>query len=219
MQSLLKNKMAFVFFLGVCCYGFPQSASGKAVNRPDLTYQEGLVSMEAYHMPLFKILEALSEKAGIDIFVSEDFEAEDISVFLVEEPIDEASKRILRHYNHAAVYAKDGEDWRLTAVKIYPKGKYGGKVVPLYSGSKVLAAAKAVGETKTVVVFSGKPMTTYGKLGKGGKLVPSRSFLKSSSSLSATFLRIYPDIFFTLASLCKYERDTFRGISGESITP
>ena len=47
----------------------------------------------------------------------------------------------------------------------------------------------------------------------------SRLFLKMSDKLSATFLVIWLDIFFTLASLCKYERLTFNGMSGESITP
>ena len=47
----------------------------------------------------------------------------------------------------------------------------------------------------------------------------SRLFLNSSSNLSATFLLMCDDIFFTLLSLCKYERDTLSGISGESNTP
>ena len=44
-------------------------------------------------------------------------------------------------------------------------------------------------------------------------------FLNMPFNLSATFLVIWFEIFFTLPSLCKYDLDTFNGISGESITP
>ena len=48
---------------------------------------------------------------------------------------------------------------------------------------------------------------------------PLRSFLKIDCKRSETFFVIYVDIFFTFESLCKYERETFNGISGESMTP
>ena len=47
----------------------------------------------------------------------------------------------------------------------------------------------------------------------------ARSALNNSANLSATFFVMYELIFFTFESACKNERDTFNGISGESITP
>ena len=47
----------------------------------------------------------------------------------------------------------------------------------------------------------------------------ARSALNNSFNLSLTFLLMCWVIFFTLASLCKELRDTFNGMSGESITP
>ena len=43
--------------------------------------------------------------------------------------------------------------------------------------------------------------------------------LNKLDSLSATFLVMYAEIFFTAPSACKYDLETFRGMSGESITP
>ncbi len=46
-----------------------------------------------------------------------------------------------------------------------------------------------------------------------------RSDLNNSANLSATFFVMYELIFFTFESACKNERETFNGISGESMTP
>ena len=47
----------------------------------------------------------------------------------------------------------------------------------------------------------------------------SRSVLYSPVSLSATFLVMCLEIFCTCLSFCKKLRETFRGISGQSMTP
>jgi len=151
-------------------------AVDRAQARPQLHYDQGRVSVEAFQASVTDVLEALAESAGVDIFVSEDFEAQTISIILEEEALDDALKRILKSYNHAAIYTKKGEAWKLTAVKIYPKGRYGGEVVPLFSGRPALAVTYDRGETKTVEVISGKEMITYGRLQDQGVLRPSKSF-------------------------------------------
>ena len=47
----------------------------------------------------------------------------------------------------------------------------------------------------------------------------SFSVLHMPESLSATFLEMYSEIFFTKPSFCRALLDTFRGRSGQSMTP
>jgi len=94
-----------------------------------------------------------------------------------KDPKDVATRRILAGYSYAAIYVKEGDDFRIAALKIYPEGQQGAEVVPLFSGGRpaVYEEKNRRGETVTVMVSSGGEVITHGGLERKGLLVPSQS--------------------------------------------
>jgi hypothetical protein len=115
----------------------------------------------------------------VDVFVARGFQTAGggITLQIAGEPIEEAIRRILAGYSYAAIYVKEGDDFRIAALKIYPEGQQGAEVVPLFSGGKtpVFEEKNRRGETVTVMVSSGGEVITHGGLEKSGLLVPSQS--------------------------------------------
>jgi hypothetical protein len=161
-----------------------------AVVKPGAKYAGGNMTLEAKNATVGEVLETLARTAGVDIFVTRGFQtaAERITLQIADEPIEDAIRRILRGYNYAAIYVKEGDDFRIAALKIYPEGQQGGEVVPLFSGGRtpIYEEKNRRGETVTVMVSSGGEVITHGGLGKKGLLVPSQSIPNPAVSPAAT---------------------------------
>lgn len=135
----------------------------------DVRYLDGLLSVKAVNAPLLPVLESIGKAAGVEIFVSRDLKPGDISLHFVDEPLEDALKRVLQGLSYAAVYSKDGDLWQITALNIYPKGKYEGELMSVFAekGNSVNARKKDE-ETKTVIVSSGSGQF----VGQSGLLMP-----------------------------------------------
>lgn len=161
--------MAVLFF----CFGLSNLHAGV---KPGTTYKDGRLTLEATATPLLQVLEILSRSAGIDIFVAKGFQGGNVSCQVADEPLEDALKSILRGYNYAAVYAKEGDAFRVAALKIYPEGSQRGDMTQIFAGSHSTPFTETGkgGETKTVLVSSGDEVITRGSLKQSGILMPSR---------------------------------------------
>jgi len=150
-----------------------------AAIKPGIKYAQGNITLEAKRATVNEVLEAIARTAGIDVFVARGFQpAGDSFTFrMVNEPLEDGIKKVLRGYNYAIIYAKEGDDFRIVALKIYPEGQQGGEVVPLFSGGRapVYEEKGRRGEIRTVMVNSGGEIITHGNLQKKGALTPSQT--------------------------------------------
>ena len=149
--------------------------TAQAGDRPEVSYSDGLLSVKAVNAPFLPVLESIAKAAGVEIFVSRDLKPGDISIQFADEPLEEALKRVLRGLSYAAVYSKERDSWRMTALKVFPEGQYSGKMASLLSQTGNSEMPMKDTDIKTVLFPSGDEFRTYGKLGKGGQLIPSRS--------------------------------------------
>ncbi len=158
------------------CLSFPVIVESVTTeNTPQVGYSKGLLTLKTYKTPLVKVLEAISKAAELDIFVAKDLIPDDVSIQLTEVPIQDALKRILIGTNYAAIFFKEGEALKLTALKVFPEGKYDGELIPIAAASKRSAISQNAGKTKTVLVRSGQEVAAQGTLMNSGILVPIRS--------------------------------------------
>ena len=155
-----------------------------AVVKPGAKFAGGNLTLEAKNATVGEVLETLSRTAGVDVFVTRGFQTagERITLQIAGEPIEDAIRRILRGYNYAAIYVKEGDDFRIAALKIYPEGQQGGELVPLFAGAAVYADSARNGETRTVFVPSSRDVTIQGQLQKRGLLVPSQMTVAQESA-------------------------------------
>jgi len=159
----------------LCAASFFIVNTAQAGIRPEVDYSNGLLSIKAVKSPLLPVLESIGKATGIEIFVSRDLKPGDISIQFADEPLEDGLKRVLRGLSYAAVYSRDKDSWRMTALKVFPEGRYSGEMVsvlPETGNSEMLAKDT---DTKTVLFPSGDEFRTYGKLGNGGHLIPARS--------------------------------------------
>lgn len=186
-KDIANIALAFFFTLTA---GFCVADSAVAMVRPGATYAGGNLTLEAKNATVGELLETIARTAGIDIFVGPGFQAagQKMSLKISDEPLEEAIRLILRGYNYAAIYEKEGNAFRVAALKIYPEGMATGAVVPLYSGGRtaVYEEKNKRGETVTVLVNAGGEMITHGGLEKRGALVPSQSVLNPAMDPAAT---------------------------------
>jgi len=175
-KNICNIALALFFLLAA---GFFLAWPAAAMVRPGATYAGGNLTLEAKNATIGELLETIARTAGVDIFVAPGFQTtgQKMTIQISEEPIEEAIRRILRGYNYAAIYEKEGNDFRIAALKIYPEGQASGAVVPLFSGGRtpIYEEKNRRGETVTVLVSSGGELITHGGLEKRGALVPSQS--------------------------------------------
>jgi hypothetical protein len=161
-----------------------------AAIKPGATYAGGNLTLEAKSATVGEILETIARTAGVDIFVAQGFQTagQQMTLQISGEPLEEAIRRILRGYNYAAIYEKEGNDFRIAALKIYPEGQMSGAVVPLFNGGRTAVYEEKTrrGETVTVMVSTGGEMITHGGLEKNGLLVPSQSVPNPATDPAAT---------------------------------
>ena len=152
---------------------------------PEIGYSDGLLSVKAVKAPLLPVLELIGKATGIEVFVSRDLKPDNISIQLTDEPLEGAFKRILRGLSYAAVYSKNKDLWRMTALKVFPEGQYSGEMVSILSEAGNSKTSVKNVETKMVLFPSVDEFQTYGKPGRGGRLIPSRSVLNTSDLTTA----------------------------------
>jgi hypothetical protein len=161
-----------------------------AVVKPGAKISGGNLTLEAKNATVGELLETLARTAGLDVFVARGFQTADgrITMQIKDMPIEEAVRSMLRGYSYAAIYVKDGDDFRIAALKIYPEGQQGAEVVPLFSGgrSPVFEEKNRRGEMVTVMVSSGGEVITHGGLERKGLLVPSQSIPNPAADPAAT---------------------------------
>jgi len=165
-------------------------APAGAAIKPGTLYAEGNLTMEVQNASLNEILEAIARTAGVDVFVARGFlpGGRKMSLKIAGEPLDDVLRQVLRGYNYAAIYVKEGEDFRVASIKIYPEGQQGGETIPLFSGGRTpLYEEKGRrGETVTVMVSSGGTViSTSGRPENKGLLAPSRSSLNPGADTAA----------------------------------
>jgi len=159
----------------------------------DTVISGGNLSLEATSVTVSELLGAIARKAGIDVFIARgcQFGGERRNLKVAGEPIEDVLRSILRGYNYAAVYVKENDNFRISALKIYPEGQQGGEVVPLFSGGRppVSEEKGGRGETVTVMVSSAGNITTQGQFGRRGLLLPSQSSASESDAEQSDALR------------------------------
>jgi hypothetical protein len=168
--------------------------TAQAGSGPEVNYSNGLLSVKAVKTPLLPVLESIGKAAGVEIFISKDIKPADISIQFADEPLEDALKRVLRGLSYAAVYSRDRESWRMTALKVFPEGRYSGEMVSILSKTANSEMPAKDAEIKTVLFPSGDEFRTYGKLGKGGNLIPVRSVPvisdKTATALNAPWFQL-----------------------------
>jgi len=175
---------ALVFIAAILLLPLSGATADAAVNF-ELTYKNGLTTLEADRTPLMDVLMALTEASGIEILVSKEIVPGEVSLVLVDEPTELVLKRLLRGYSYAVVYAKRRDAWQVASVKIYPEGQQGGEVM-------ALAPRSAPGDApatalRTVLYPSGEEFVTYGKIDTKGLVIPSRTVPANSGKPPADF--------------------------------
>jgi type II secretory pathway component GspD/PulD (secretin) len=101
-------------------------SGGVANAQKVISYSNGKLSINADNEPLVPVLEQIAKEANIVIFISRELVPGNLNVHLDNMPLEKALDRILKGLNFARVYHEKSGKPQLTAVKIYPKGKYSG---------------------------------------------------------------------------------------------
>ena len=151
--------------------------------KSNMKFVDGRLTLEADQTPLFQLLEVISKSAGVDVYVSKGLSPGNVSARISDQPLDDALKSILLGFNYAAIYTKKGDEFRISAIKIYAEGQQGGEVVPLYTGNSTTVYSEngLRGETRTVFVSSTGEIITKGGLEKKGVLAPSQTELNTDT--------------------------------------
>ncbi len=186
---ILKDKGRFIvvavlLFTAFVCY-FPEISAGKV--KEGASYRDGSLTMEAKNASLVDLLEAIAQTAGIDIFVGQGFHPAGgrMACNFSGEPLENVLRSLLRGFNYAAVYVKEGDDFRIASLKIYPEGQQGGAFTPLFRGAKPAVAAERMknGQTVTVLVNSGGAIVRQGDLAaRQGVLGPAETHMASAGA-------------------------------------
>jgi hypothetical protein len=161
-----------------------------AVVKPGAKYTGGNLTLEAKNATVSELLETIARTAGVDIFVAPGFQTagQKMTIQISDEPLEEAIRRILSGYNYAAIYEKEGNDFRIAALKIYPEGQALGAVVPLFSGGRapIYEEKNRRGETVTVLVNTGGEIVTRGSAAaRRGMVGPSQTEISATAPPSA----------------------------------
>jgi hypothetical protein len=189
-SKFIKAILPAILLVLLVMVGFLLVQPADAAIKPGAKYVGGNLTMEAKSATVGEILEGIAKTARVDIFVARGFQtAQERLTFQFEgEPLEEAVKRILRGYNYAAIYEKEGDDFRIAALKIYPEGQAGGEVIPLFSGGRtpLYEEKNRRGETVTVLVNAAGDIVTRGNMtARRGSIGPSQTEFAAAVSPGA----------------------------------
>ena len=185
--------------------GFGVTAQGAP---PRVTFQDGRLSLSANDSSMMNVLESIARVSDLDIFVSEECTLGTISIELVRQPLEKAVKRILTNLNHVMIYREEQGTVRACAIKVFPKGSFGGELIPVHAGSGPgSGTAPGVAETaggpapEEAVASAALPPEA-----ESGVMVPSghvskKDYLGAFSAMSARFEAGEQDAFRELCEL------------------
>ena len=151
------------------------------------SYAGGNLTMEVKDATMGEILEAIARTAGVDVYIAQGSQPSGprMTLRIVGEPLEDVLRRILRGFNYAAIYEKEGTDFRIATLKIYPDGMQSKDVIPLFKGGHGQPYEEKTrrGETVTVLVNTMGEIVTRGSLNaRRGALGPSETELAGSSA-------------------------------------
>ena len=180
-KYIFRSALALLLLATAFCVAWPVVA----MVRPGAAFTGGNLTLDAKNATIGELLETLARTAGIDIFVAKGFQTagQTITLQISGEPLEEAIRRILRGHNYAAIYEKEGNDFRIAALKIYPEGQASGAVVPLFSGGRtpIYEEKNRRSETVTVLVNAGGDIVTRGSAtARRGMVGPSQTEITGS---------------------------------------
>lgn len=90
---------------------------------PVVEFKDNRLTVQADNDSLLDVLSRVARKTNIVIFMSEEFKPGKITASLNRVPLEEAFKKLLRQYNCVTIYNRQGENFVVTALKIYPEGQ------------------------------------------------------------------------------------------------
>jgi len=97
---------AIGMFACVCLVVFSTCSFAKASVGPQVfEYRDGLISLKGDGLSLLPLLQRISESTGIQILVFGPLSPYPVSVDMIDKPVEEALKSILRGYSYAAIYS------------------------------------------------------------------------------------------------------------------
>jgi len=153
--------------------------TARAGDRPEVSYTDGLLSVKAVKVPLLPVLESIGKAAGIEIFVSRDLKSGNISIQVIDKPLEDVLKRLLAFFNHVVVYEKKRKNVHISALKVYPPGKNAGSLVALKTQGRsgrneVTAKLGKRGKESEQAFFQTTSFHGGKRSVKSGLLIPNR---------------------------------------------
>jgi len=186
MQFINKVSRGGFAIIAVTLLAFFSAGAADAGIKPGASYAEGNMTMEAKNVGLADLLQEISRTAGVDIFVTKGFQPdkERLTMKIYKEPLEDVFKSLLKGFNYAAIYAKEGNDFRISAIKIYGEGQQGGDFVPLFRGSRTAVAEEKNRSGKTVTVL----VNTEGDIVRRGDMTSRKGVMGPAQTENPGFM-------------------------------
>lgn len=187
---LISHHRLGTILAGTLLAGWLLAAPAGASIKAGANYVGGNLTMEVKNATMGELLEAIARTAGVDVYIASGFQSagERMTLQIVAEPLEDVLRRILRGYNYAAIYEKEGNDFRIATLKIYPEGMQGREVIPLFKGrlGQTYEEKTRRGGTVTVLVNAVGQIVTRGTLtARRGALGPSETELTGAAASGA----------------------------------
>jgi len=90
---------------------------------PVVEFSDNRLTVQADNDSMLDVLSRIARKTNIVIFMSEEFKPGRVTASLNRVPLEDAFKKLLRQHNCVTIYNRQGKDFVVTALKIYPKGQ------------------------------------------------------------------------------------------------
>jgi type II secretory pathway component GspD/PulD (secretin) len=148
-----------------------------------VTFKDNRLSLSASNTPLTELLVEIGSAAGVDIYLSTMVRPGNITLRTENLSLEDSFKRLLKEYSYAAVFTGSENRWKISTIKIFPKGKYEGELVPLVAGKTDPVDTDRT--TRTVFVTEGREMPFTSGLPKRGVVAPSAALAALPAGSSA----------------------------------
>lgn len=148
-------------------YALPANAGEMAV------LDNNRLSLDAVNVPLPELLVEIGNTTGIDIYLSDMVKPAMMTLKIDNLPLEESFKRILKEYSYAAVFTGSENNWKITTIKIFPKGQQEGKLVSLVANGQQKTTDKQA--VRTVFVTDGHETPVLSAPPKRGMVAPARA--------------------------------------------
>lgn len=107
---------ATCMFAYVCLVIFLTCNFAKASAGPEVfEYRDGFISLKGDGLSLLSLLQRISESAGIELLVVGPVSPRPVTLDMIDKPVEEALRSILRGYSYSAVYS-DGSAGRVNII-------------------------------------------------------------------------------------------------------